>query len=137
MGGFAASEDSLHLFGNVGKCILSKDGWKTDSAVPGGTRCKYKVLGQQQQASKSVATDVDDEYEAKHTATVATTAAATHYWLYNGYSASSPGHKWNRQEQQVRIARMHCIEALLRILYRDREHSLTKEHETKTRGCWK
>ena len=127
MGGLAvASEDgSLHLFGNVGKCILSKDGWKTDSAVPGGTRCKYKVLGQQQQASKSVATDVDDEYEAKHTATVATTAAATHYWLYNGYSASSPGHKWNRQEQQVHTylassACMHCLLAskpLLRILH--------------------
>ena len=31
-GGLAASEDdSLHRFGNVGKCILSKDVWKTDS----------------------------------------------------------------------------------------------------------
>ena len=53
LGGLAVSEDSLHLFGNVGKCILSKDGWKTDSAIPGGiaTRCKYKVLGASKQGS--------------------------------------------------------------------------------------
>ena len=49
MGGFEASEEdedvSLHLLGKVGKCILQKDGWRTESAVPGGTRCKYKVWG--------------------------------------------------------------------------------------------
>ena len=33
--GGLASEVSLHLLGNVGKCILDKDGWKTDSALPG------------------------------------------------------------------------------------------------------
>ena len=47
-GGLASEDADLHLRGKVGKCILSKDGWKTDSALPGGTRCKYntKVFGQ-------------------------------------------------------------------------------------------
>ena len=81
MGGLAVSEDSLHLFGNVGKCILSKDGWKTDSAIPGGiaTRCKYKVLGLASRAASrptaaaSCATDDDDAVNT--TATSALPAA--------------------------------------------------------------
>lgn len=47
-GGLAASEDaedddSLQRLGNVGKCILLVDGWKTDSADPGATRCRSKI----------------------------------------------------------------------------------------------
>lgn len=38
--GGLASEVSLHLLGNVGKCILDKDGWKTDSALPGASACQ-------------------------------------------------------------------------------------------------
>ena len=72
LGGLAVSEDSLHLFGNVGKCILSKDGWKTDSAIPGGiaTRCKYKVLGLASRAASrptAAASCATDDVDAVNT----------------------------------------------------------------------